>query len=308
MRQKSLPVDEVRCEPCEYPVKRQCFGLHDQYEVPCKSDRLFDCKRTCGNPLECGNHTCQAPCHIVTKVRDHRQVIVDPNDTPTEEAFENHNSLIPVNKAVQQTYKGVPDLTRIISHFQSKCKDSCIPCDLGCQRPRNPPCKHPCPLPCHPEECPPCDVLVRKFLITLNRSFTLSTTTTFYLAKIISNVASGIKVSNEQYAFYTLNILQGGIAGCTCDFRNNPTAYYKCLHKKGSLDHMQYHQTILFHNGTGEYPPLDMADSLLRGTPFRKYDFHRIITCCKSYHNDMLLRRMGFLILLLHIHTELSWF
>merc|ERR1712137_170272 len=163
MRQKSLPVDEVRCEPCEYPVKRQCFGLHDQYEVPCKSDRLFDCKRTCGNPLECGNHTCQAPCHIVTKVRDHRQVIVDPNDTPTEEAFENHNSLIPVNKAVQQTYKGVPDLTRIISHFQSKCKDSCIPCDLGCQRPRNPPCKHPCPLPCHPEECPPCDVLVRKF-------------------------------------------------------------------------------------------------------------------------------------------------
>ncbi|GJY93404.1 NF-X1-type zinc finger protein NFXL2 [Tanacetum coccineum] len=40
--------------------------------------------------------------------------------------------------------------------------EQCEKCSLPCQREREPLCQHPCPLKCHPEECPPCKVLIKR--------------------------------------------------------------------------------------------------------------------------------------------------
>lgn len=129
----------------------------------CHEKRIFDCKRPCGNPLACGNHTCQLSCHLVTFHRDHRKIEEDPHDTPTENAFLNYKSLLPVMLSKQEAFLGTPTLFKILKYFQGKYKETCLPCELPCQKKRKPICKHPCPLPCHPDDCPPCDVLVRKF-------------------------------------------------------------------------------------------------------------------------------------------------
>eukprot|EP01112_Ceratiomyxa_fruticulosa_P018914 TRINITY_DN6118_c0_g2_i2.p1 TRINITY_DN6118_c0_g2~~TRINITY_DN6118_c0_g2_i2.p1 ORF type:complete len:854 (+),score=113.33 TRINITY_DN6118_c0_g2_i2:117-2678(+) len=44
----------------------------------------------------------------------------------------------------------------------SGVSDSCLACELPCQKPRNPKCKHSCPLPCHKGECPVCAKSIRK--------------------------------------------------------------------------------------------------------------------------------------------------
>ena len=66
---KQLLVSDVVCPPCSIEVKRQCFGLHEIISVVCSYARLFPCPRKCGNPLQCGNHYCNLPCHVVTRHR-----------------------------------------------------------------------------------------------------------------------------------------------------------------------------------------------------------------------------------------------
>ena len=40
--------------------------------VPCSGARVESCHSPCGQPLACGNHVCQIPCHLTkeqSKVR-----------------------------------------------------------------------------------------------------------------------------------------------------------------------------------------------------------------------------------------------
>ncbi|XP_051914519.1 NF-X1-type zinc finger protein NFXL1, partial [Hippocampus zosterae] len=57
---KALP-----CPPCQVPIPVSCFGEHEVSEVPCSRQGRFSCKRPCGRPLRCGNHTCGRECHLL---------------------------------------------------------------------------------------------------------------------------------------------------------------------------------------------------------------------------------------------------
>ncbi|XP_068611953.1 NF-X1-type zinc finger protein NFXL1 [Brachionichthys hirsutus] len=66
---KALP-----CLPCQVPVPTACFGEHEVRPVPCHRRGPLSCRRACGRPLTCGNHTCSRECHLVTdgnKVKTH---------------------------------------------------------------------------------------------------------------------------------------------------------------------------------------------------------------------------------------------
>ncbi|XP_039677850.1 NF-X1-type zinc finger protein NFXL1-like [Perca fluviatilis] len=47
-------------------MERACFGEHEVSPVPCHRQGRFSCRRPCGRPLTCGNHTCSVECHLVT--------------------------------------------------------------------------------------------------------------------------------------------------------------------------------------------------------------------------------------------------
>uniref|UniRef100_A0A3B4F7X3 Nuclear transcription factor, X-box binding like 1 n=1 Tax=Pundamilia nyererei TaxID=303518 RepID=A0A3B4F7X3_9CICH len=57
---KALP-----CPPCQVPLPTACFGEHEVSPVPCHRQGRFSCKRPCGRPLTCGNHSCSRECHLV---------------------------------------------------------------------------------------------------------------------------------------------------------------------------------------------------------------------------------------------------
>nr|XP_057924345.1 NF-X1-type zinc finger protein NFXL1 [Doryrhamphus excisus]XP_057924346.1 NF-X1-type zinc finger protein NFXL1 [Doryrhamphus excisus] len=57
---KALP-----CPPCQVPVPVSCLGEHEVSPLPCHHRGRFSCKRPCGQPLTCGNHTCSRECHLV---------------------------------------------------------------------------------------------------------------------------------------------------------------------------------------------------------------------------------------------------
>ncbi|XP_077355994.1 NF-X1-type zinc finger protein NFXL1 [Festucalex cinctus] len=57
---KALP-----CPPCQVPISVSCFGEHEVSALPCSSQNRFSCKRPCGRPLSCGNHTCGRECHLL---------------------------------------------------------------------------------------------------------------------------------------------------------------------------------------------------------------------------------------------------
>lgn len=116
-----IAFDQVRCPPCPYLVTRSCLGRHEIREVKCSTPKKFQCDRQCGNPLECGNHQCNKPCHEVTI--DRRQ----------------------------------PDWK---DHSKGVC-DSCSKCELPCHKDLVPKCGHQCPLSCHPGSCPPCKELIK---------------------------------------------------------------------------------------------------------------------------------------------------
>ena len=61
----SLKYVHTSCPPCEVPVKRTCKGGHVDKMMPCSAAAAFACDQNCGQPLTCGNHTCQKPCHVL---------------------------------------------------------------------------------------------------------------------------------------------------------------------------------------------------------------------------------------------------
>ncbi len=61
----TAPVDTTKCAPCAELVTRRCEGQHSTFEVKCSSPVYFSCEKLCGQPLLCGNHTCEKPCHRI---------------------------------------------------------------------------------------------------------------------------------------------------------------------------------------------------------------------------------------------------
>ena len=150
-RNQRLPMSQVKCAPCDSIVNRQCLGFHQNYPVSCHSARLFDCKRKCGNPLACGNHSCQLNCHPVTKIRDSRSFVEDLNDSLNLETFNKPAELsIQMSERQSKLFTNLKDLKSLLKLYHEQYPDSCPSCELPCQKSRNPPCKHPCKLPCHP--------------------------------------------------------------------------------------------------------------------------------------------------------------
>uniref|UniRef100_A0A669AZ31 Nuclear transcription factor, X-box binding-like 1 n=1 Tax=Oreochromis niloticus TaxID=8128 RepID=A0A669AZ31_ORENI len=60
---KALP-----CPPCQVPIPTACFGEHEVSPVPCHRQGRFSCKRPCGRPLTCSNHSCSRECHLVNTI------------------------------------------------------------------------------------------------------------------------------------------------------------------------------------------------------------------------------------------------
>ena len=149
------------CSSDLFMVKRQCFGLHAAYEVACRTERLFDCKRECNNPLECGNHTCQLPCHTVADTRDDRKIELDPWDSPRDPT-QTGIQIIPTFQAKRESVSVAPSMESVLSLVKDMYKDTCAKCPLPCQKKREPHCIHPCPLQCHPGKCPSCSILLKK--------------------------------------------------------------------------------------------------------------------------------------------------
>uniref|UniRef100_A0A5S6QFC7 NF-X1-type domain-containing protein n=1 Tax=Trichuris muris TaxID=70415 RepID=A0A5S6QFC7_TRIMR len=55
----------LECPPCYTMVTVSCLGEHEKTEMPCHLALPYECGRTCGRMLACGNHFCQKPCHDV---------------------------------------------------------------------------------------------------------------------------------------------------------------------------------------------------------------------------------------------------
>jgi NF-X1-type zinc finger protein NFXL1 len=149
---RPLALELVKCADCVTTVNRQCVGLHAVYQVQCHTPRIFDCKRQCGNPLACGNHVCELPCHIVTTARDSRKFILDENDVTNPDGFKDFEQSVFIGLDKTEVFRGVSSLGSLLDIVQSRGRDTCFSCKLQCQRKRVPFCKHPCKLRCHPGE------------------------------------------------------------------------------------------------------------------------------------------------------------
>ncbi|XP_077239189.1 NF-X1-type zinc finger protein NFXL2 isoform X2 [Tasmannia lanceolata] len=121
------------CPPCQEIVSRSCFGKHIGAErlMVCSDRATFSCHNLCGNLLQCGNHYCMKPCHVVK------------NCSITLDTPERSQSFPLDSENVGFT-------------------ESCDECMLPCQKERKPACPHPCPLPCHAGNCFPCKVLIKR--------------------------------------------------------------------------------------------------------------------------------------------------
>eukprot|EP00850_Spirogloea_muscicola_P017693 SM000154S01428 [mRNA] locus=s154:231175:234765:- [translate_table: standard] len=141
------------CPPCMQPMIRPCLGHHVGGErvIACSQDPVFPCDQPCGNALECGNHSCTLSCHFVTTRRT-----MDSNAAKTNQEV--------AAAAVSLTF-GQSDCGALADIGQPAAAiemDACLPCELRCQKAREPSCPHACPLPCHRGPCPKCTTLVKR--------------------------------------------------------------------------------------------------------------------------------------------------
>ncbi|KAJ8964297.1 hypothetical protein NQ317_000093 [Molorchus minor] len=65
LEKRALP-----CPDCAVLVSVTCLGEHETVNWPCYLAKPSSCYRLCGRMLECGNHTCNLPCHTVELAPD----------------------------------------------------------------------------------------------------------------------------------------------------------------------------------------------------------------------------------------------
>ncbi|MEQ2161607.1 hypothetical protein GOODEAATRI_011138, partial [Goodea atripinnis] len=169
---KALP-----CPPCQVPIATSCFGEHEVRTrtspvvslqqssgesdsvlvspVPCHRQGRFSCKRACGRPLACGNHSCSRECHLVTNGNKNLM-------NPAEQFW-----IIKQLHVTQLSITGMSDPGLQTKPTPSLADEvfvclQCEVCEDGCRKPRPPGCPHQCPRPCHPGDCPPCSQMIRQ--------------------------------------------------------------------------------------------------------------------------------------------------
>lgn len=56
-------------------LKYLFLGEHETADWPCHLAKPSSCHRPCGRILECENHTCSLPCHLVESAPDEVKVM-----------------------------------------------------------------------------------------------------------------------------------------------------------------------------------------------------------------------------------------
>lgn len=168
------PCHEGLCGACEVLIDARCYCGQVQREIICcergndKQSRalrdepksgskeveewvgIFDCGNICGHPYDCGNHSCERPCH------------------PQEEALP-HCPRSP--DVVTHCPCGKTKLDEITTSSRSSCSDPIPSCDKPCLKLLE--CGHPCKGVCHSGDCLAC---LEKITINCRCGRTTSTT------------------------------------------------------------------------------------------------------------------------------------
>ncbi|XP_019536863.3 protein shuttle craft [Aedes albopictus] len=118
------------CPPCQAMVQRSCGCGRTTKPMQCSQKDEILCEATCGNPLNCGIHTCQRKCHCGTCEE-------------CEETLEHECHCGKEKKQVACTVDNL-DKTRF-------CCEAVCNAELGCGN-------HNCAKHCHPGPCGQCSL------------------------------------------------------------------------------------------------------------------------------------------------------
>lgn len=119
----------------------------------CSQSSVFQCGNPCGNPLSCGNHTCQSACHFVTIPRRivgfeilehtvHKPLGVDlsnPADAIAEGAWGHYESagVHGIGSTLDKQNRGAKEERPLSEDGDAKIVDMCEKCTLPCQKVRS---------------------------------------------------------------------------------------------------------------------------------------------------------------------------
>ncbi|KAF5301721.1 hypothetical protein FQA39_LY10652 [Lamprigera yunnana] len=172
--QKALP-----CPDCLVLVSVTCLGKHETAQWPCFAAKVNSCGRECGRLLECGNHKCFLPCHLVEDAKDELSAGTDCIQCENECSKPRpdgctHACLKPCHPdecpSCQQMLrvKCLCGLNQIFiecdAWTSSASKEDLESCGNRC--PKNYPCGHRCRSNCHNGECPNAELCKKRIKVT----------------------------------------------------------------------------------------------------------------------------------------------
>ncbi|KAJ2759511.1 FKBP12-associated protein, partial [Coemansia nantahalensis] len=141
------------CRPCPREEKQPCYCGRHTRTARCGDGRPqqthtaagpttghYSCGSVCGQPLACGEHTCQRPCHA------HAGPSAAHGDCPLDPA------------AASTCHCGKQQASAL-GRGRTRCTDPVPSCGDPCGR-VSAGCSHPCQEPCHAGPCPPCTVRI----------------------------------------------------------------------------------------------------------------------------------------------------
>ncbi|KAK9887147.1 hypothetical protein WA026_020594 [Henosepilachna vigintioctopunctata] len=183
----SAPWEEVKpqkqkkclpCLDCTVPVPVQCLGFHEISNWPCHLAKPGSCFRPCGRLLQCQNHKCTLPCHLVEDSPNDIQAgsnceICESECTKERPEGCQHQCLKPCHPGKCPPCKqmlrikchcGMLQPYVVCNEFLNPLKQPDIQ-SCGNQCPKNYDCGHRCRADCHPGPCPDAELCKKKVKI-----------------------------------------------------------------------------------------------------------------------------------------------
>ena len=169
IRKKYKEVREIKpCPPCTHKIEVRCDGDHEVREQFCSKKVSFKCELQCGRDLECGRHTCQLPCHVVTRAKDSQRAGREckrcesicererPEGCTHDCSLACHSGNCPPCKAAvkRPCYCGALQLVFPCfewTSYSEEEKGEKMKCRGRCSRKLS--CGHRCSKICHPSDC-----------------------------------------------------------------------------------------------------------------------------------------------------------